>query len=196
MKKQLFRLLLLCLCLALACLAQPAGPCTQNADGAPPMISYGRAIYTCSAATGQNWSLLWAPNTNFGETGLRLAHAQYNFSLDGGAIGTITPVNNFTLPAKAVITNVSINSTTAVTSLGSATVAIGTTLGSSATSLLAATAKASLSANAFVQGVPVPQTASTFIKMSAAGQLQITVAVAALTAGVIEVYVWYYVSTT
>jgi hypothetical protein len=135
-------------------------------------------------------------NTAFGLSAQRVCHAQYSFTNDGGAVGTITPLNNCTLPANAVITNVAINSTTAVTSGGSATVAVGTTAGSSATSLLAATAKASFTANAFVQAVPVPATASTWVKMSAQGQPNITVATAALTAGIIEIYVFYYVSST
>lgn len=180
---------------ALAAFAQaPSGACTVNNPGAgAPVIVYNNALYTCA---GQNWGVLWNPDTNFGFVNAHVAHAQYNFANDGGAVGTITPVNNFTLPTNAVIMNVVINSTTAVTSAGAATVAIGTTVGSSATSLLTATGKASFTSNAFVQGVPVPQTASTFVKLSASGQLQVTVGTAALTAGVIEVYVFYYTSST
>lgn len=121
--------------------------------------------------------------------------AQYNFSVDGGAIGLTTPNISPVIPANFVIQNVALNSTTAVTSLGSATVSVGLSAGGAgAAALVAATAKASWSANAFVQGIPVPQTASTWIKMSAAGQVTITVAVAALTAGVIEVEIFGYQS--
>lgn len=121
----------------------------------------------------------------------RVAYAKYSFAVDGGAVSTITPATNCTIPAKAIITNVIINSTAAVTSLGSATVSIGTSAGSSTTSLLGATAKATLALNALVQGVPVPATASTFVKMTAAGSITFTVGTAALTAGVIEVFVEY-----
>ena len=124
-------------------------------------------------------------------------HAKYSFATDGGAVSTITPAVNVTIPANFVIQNVALNSTTAVTSSGSATVAVGLSAGGSGTaSLVAATAKASWSANAFVQGVPVPQTASTWIKMSAAGSVTVTVATAALTAGVIEVYIFGYQSAS
>lgn len=122
---------------------------------------------------------------------LEVAHAVYDFSVDGGALGAITPALNALIPANAIIIGSTINPTTAVTSLGSATVAVGTTAGSSATSLLTATAKASLSIDALVNG------AATFaapVKMSAAGQIQITVGTAALTAGVIEIFVFYVVA--
>lgn len=151
-------------------------------------------------ATGNpgTWvALSVASNTAFGPTNQIIGHAQYNFATDGGgAPGLITPANNVTIPANAVIVNVSINSTTAVTSAGTTTISIGTSAGSSATSLLAATAKASFSANAFVQGVPVPQTASTWVKMSAAGSITLTSATTAIGAGVIEIYVFYFVSST
>jgi hypothetical protein len=123
----------------------------------------------------------------------QIAYAQYNFATDGGATGPITPAINSTIPANAIITRCIFNPTTAVTSGGSATIAIGTTAGSSASALLAATAKASFSLDATLNGVPVPQTGATWVKLSAAGQIDITVAVAALTAGVIEMFVEYFV---
>lgn len=121
---------------------------------------------------------------------VRRAKMIYSFAADGGAIGAITPKSTATLPANAIILGGIINVTTAVTSLGSATVAIGTTAGSAANSLLAATAKATLSLNALLDPVPI-YTAATAVKLTAAGSLNITVAVAALTAGVIEVEVFY-----
>ena len=199
---------LLALAFASICPAQvPSGPCTINTPGiAPPVVIVSGVVYTCNDST-LLWSQIFpAPalsvqdsalqaNIAYGNSPRRIAHAQYNFTADGGATtAAITPAHNFTLPANAVITNVIINSTTAATSLGSATIALGTTAGSSANSLLTATAKASFSTNAFVQGVPVPSTASTFVKLTAAGQLSVTVGTAALTNGVIEVYVEYYVS--
>lgn len=135
-------------------------------------------------------------NTTVGASAQRVCHATYSFAVDGGVQGAITPVSTCLLPINAIINNVAINSTTAVTSLGSATVAIGTTAGSSATSILTATGKASFTLNGFVQSVPVPQTASTWVKMSAAGSVKITVATADLTAGVIEIFVYYIVSPT
>jgi hypothetical protein len=84
-----------------------------------------------------------------------------------------------------------INATTAPTSGGSATIAIGTTAGSSATSIKAATAIATFSADSLVATVPVFTAASSF-KMSAAGSISITVGTADLTAGVVEVSLFYF----
>lgn len=117
--------------------------------------------------------------------------AVYSFALDGGAISTITPKKSATLPANAVIVGGIINSTTAVTSAGSATVSVGTDAGSSTTAILAATAKASLSANALINAVPV---FATPVKLTAKGNITFTVAVAALTAGIIEATLFYYVA--
>lgn len=118
----------------------------------------------------------------------RVARARYDFAIDGGAIGAITPSVSDTIPDNAIMIGSTVNSPTAVTSLGSATVAVGTTAGSSASAILAATAKASLSTDALINGVPV---LATPVKMTAAGRINLTVAVAALTAGVIEVFVYY-----
>ena len=124
-----------------------------------------------------------------GNSALRAAKAIYSFATDGGAISTITPNGTVALPANAVIVGATVNSTTAVLSAGAATVSIGTSAGSSATSILAATAKATLAANALVNGVPV---FATPVKLTAAGNITFTIATAALTAGVIEVVVYYY----
>lgn len=124
-------------------------------------------------------------------TGLRSAHAKYDFAVDGGAVGAITPATSDTVPANAIIVGGTINSTTAVTSSGAATVSVGTRLGSAEDSILTATAKASLSANALLNAVPV---FAAPVKLTAAGQITVTVATTALTAGVIEVWVYYVVA--
>lgn len=151
--------------------------------------------YPFTAVGGVGSSQL-AANTAVGNTALQVAHATYSFAVDGGgAPGLITPASNATIPINAVIYNCSINSTTAVTGT-SATVAVGTSAGSAANSLKAATAITSFTTNAFLQGIPVPQTASTWVKMTAAGSITITSATAALTAGIIEIFVFYFVSPT
>jgi len=119
------------------------------------------------------------------------ARAIFNFGVDGGAIATIVPKETATLPKGAVIVAGTVNSTTAVLSAGSATVSIGTSAGSSATSILGATAKATLSANALINAV------STFaapVKLTAQGDITFTVGTAVLTAGVIEVTLFYFVA--
>lgn len=131
----------------------------------------------------------YAPLTT--QSGLRVAHCLYSFAVDGGAQATIAPTNSDTIPDNAILVGATINSTTAVTSLGSATVAVGTSAGSSTSSIKAATAKASLSTDAVLNGVPV---FATPVKMTAAGTITFTVATADLTAGVIEAWVYYVVA--
>jgi len=127
----------------------------------------------------------------FGTGLLQFAHAQYNFGVDGGA--SCTPASNATIPQNAVMVGATINSTTAMTAAGAATMSIGTTAGSSATSILAATGKASYSTNALINGAV---TFAAPVKMSAAGNINVTIATGPLTAGVVEIYVYYYVSST
>lgn len=126
-----------------------------------------------------------------GDSVLRTARAIYSFATDGGAVSTITPVNTVSLPDNAVIVGGTVNSTTACTSAGSATVAVGTSAGSSTTALLAATAVASFSLDALINAVPV---FATPVKLTANGKVTVTIATAALTAGVIEVTLLYYVA--
>lgn len=127
----------------------------------------------------------------FGDSVLRVARAKYDFAIDGGAVSTITPNGTVALPDNAVIVAATVNSTTAVTSAGAATVAVGTSAGSSTTSILGATAKTSLSADAVLNGVPV---FATPVKLTAAGNVTFTIGTAALTAGVIEATLYYYVA--
>ena len=119
----------------------------------------------------------------------------YDFSVLGGAIGTVQlkdeQGNPALLPVGSVILSVIVDMITAVTSAGSATVALGCT---SSSDLLGATAKASL-ASGLVAGVPV-MTAATAVKVAtgssllqrpnfsvAAQPVSAIIAVAALTAG-------------
>ena len=117
--------------------------------------------------------------------GVRVAHALYDYSVDGGA--TCTPANSDTIPDNAVVFGGVVNSTAAVTASGSATVAIGTAAGSAANSILTATGKASLGLDAVV----APTCAATPFKMSAAGKISVTIATGPLTAGQIEVWALY-----
>jgi len=116
----------------------------------------------------------------------------YDFDKHGGAIGDIT-VGPKLIPSDAIIVMGAIHVVTAVTSGGSATVAIKM---KSSEDILAATAKASLSADALIATVVQPATASTWIFTTAASQLTFTVATAALTAGKIDVCLFYFNSQT
>jgi hypothetical protein len=138
-----------------------------------------------------------ASNATTGISAQRICHITYSFAVDGGTT-PIIPAGNCTIPALAVITNVSINSTTAVTAVGAATVAVGCTggTGCGASALMAATAKASLGTNVFGQSIPVPQTASTWVKTTAAGGVSLVIATGPLTAGIIELYIFYILSAS
>lgn len=119
----------------------------------------------------------------------RSAKAIYDFSVDGGAIGLITPAKNGTIPDNAIIIGGIINPTTAPVG-ASATIAFGTSAGSSASALKAATAVATYTLDVLLPTVPVWTAASAF-KMTAAGLITMTIATTALTAGVIEITVFY-----
>ncbi len=129
--------------------------------------------------------------TSHGLGELFTARFYYDFSVDGGAISTITPKKTVMLPKNAVIVAGTLNSITALTSGGSATVAVGTDAGSSATALLAATAYTSFSSNALINAVPV---FATPVKLSAQGSITVTIATATVTAGAIEGVFQYYVA--
>lgn len=107
---------------------------------------------------------------------------EYDFALHGGAVSTIT-VGPKLLPAGAIVMDGVIHVKTAPTSGGSATVALHLL---SSEDILAATAIASLTLNSLHDTVPVG-TAATMLRCTAATQLSVVIATAALTAGVIAV---------
>lgn len=115
---------------------------------------------------------------------LMTAHARYDFAVDGGAVSTIVPSNSAIIPDNAIITNVFHSTTTALTSGGSATLAItagGVTLNAAVAFDNADYADEGVIANAVND------------KTTSATGIQFVIATAALTAGVVDVYVQYYV---
>jgi hypothetical protein len=102
-----------------------------------------------------------------------IVRVKYDFSVDGGAAGSLTMLtakSDVIVKVKYVVVR------TACTSGGSATVAIGKTAGSE---LLGATAVASLTAGAVFGDVDG-------VKLAADGVVALTIATADLTAGVVE----------
>jgi predicted RecA/RadA family phage recombinase len=141
-----------------------------------------------AAATGVatvRVKLFGVPGFSGQVNGIKVAHALYDYSVDGGA--TCTPANSDTIPDNALVFGGVVNSTGAVMSGDTSTVAIGTAAGSAADKILSATAKASLGADAVLK----PTCTTTPFKMTAAGKINITVASGPLTGGVIEVWVLY-----
>ena len=116
------------------------------------------------------------------------SHSASNQGLTGNGAGVITPADaDITIPENAIITDCITYVTTAMTSGGSATVAIG--CGGAA--LVAATA--------FDNGVFDDEDVTHTVvadKTTAAARPIVTVAGAALTAGVFEVIVEYYLATS
>ena len=116
------------------------------------------------------------------------SHSASNQGLAGNGAGVITPADaDITIPDNAIITDCITYVSTAMTSGGSATVAIG--CGGAA--LVAATA--------FDNGVFDDEDVTHTVvadKTTSAARPTITVATAALTAGVIEVIIEYYICSS
>lgn len=122
-----------------------------------------------------------------GTTPMLVATGTYDFAVDGGAISTITLKTNTLIPAGAIISGAHIHAATAPVG-ASATVAVGTSAGSSTTSILTATAITSLTLNAVITGTV---TGALPIRLTAAGYITVTIATTALTAGKLKIYIHY-----
>lgn len=114
---------------------------------------------------------------------------EYDFAKEGGAVGDIDLLRGHRLPAGAVVTSGVIDIQTAFTSGGSATVALKL---KTAADVLAATAVGSMGAG--LKDTVPDGTAAKMIKTTAAANLVMTVAVAALTAGKAVICLEYYLT--
>lgn len=145
---------------------------------------------------GNLWARLKESVEIFGNvrpSGLGLVgHAKmtYDFTLDGGAIGLITPRDSPILPAGAIILGGVIDITTALTSGGAATIALGLGAGAQVASLKAATAVASYALGTTLVVIPI-FTGATALKVAADTKMTLTVAAFALTAGKMNVNLVY-----
>lgn len=111
---------------------------------------------------------------------------EYDFDVHGGDIGTIE-VGAGRLPLGAIVLDGIVHVKTAVTSAGSATVAIHAL---TSEDLLAATAVASLTLNALLDVVPQGAAANA-LRITGNSGCSFVIATAALTAGVIAVALRY-----
>lgn len=119
-------------------------------------------------------------------------HFQYDFAKDGGAVGFIdlsAKANRAGLPVGSVVKSVMTHVLTAFTSGGSATVSVGDVASTARYKALTAFDNAGYAANA-------PAALSTALPNHVAtadeGKIGIAIAVAALTAGKMDLYVEYY----
>lgn len=118
----------------------------------------------------------------------RLAVCLYDFAVDGGAVGDIALRGDSVIPSGAIITDVLIHVDTALTSGGSATVAIKSE-GAADLNAADAISGAPWSTTGAKRGDLTATTAP--VKTTAARTVTATVGTAALTAGKFSVYVSY-----
>lgn len=109
------------------------------------------------------------------------AKAIYSFATNGGAVSAITPDVNTIIPNGALITGASTHVTTNMTSGGAATLALAV----GGVTILAATAYNDAALTGF-------DAISVTGKTTSDARIVFTIAGAALTAGVVEVYVDYF----
>ncbi len=155
-------------------------------------------VFIAASETGvKDDGTLTAITTSFAPRidGLFVARAIYNTNVDAIAQANgIIPALSDTIPQNAVIYGGFINVNLALTSGGSATISVGTSAGSGTASLKALTAVATYAKNAIL-ALAVTGAASA-VKMTAPGQITVSIAVAdLLAAGIIEVVVFYAVAS-
>jgi hypothetical protein len=125
--------------------------------------------------------------------GFNVAKGNYTFSRDAGAVGDINlkdqdGVSTVVIPSGAIILSAFVYVKTALTSGGSATVDLNS---QAANDLLAAEAVASFSLGAKIQGIPDFGTLADSVVTTADKTLSMSINTAALTAGELDVYVFY-----
>lgn len=167
-----------------------AGAPTNGSAGTGVGITGPTSLYrdTTNAVTYENAGSLAIPN--WVGHGVQYAKAIYDFSLDGGLVSTITPVLNDTIPKNAIILGGILDIVTTFVG-ATATIAIGTSAGSSTSSIKAATAVATYTAG-LLTIVPV-FTAATAFKMTASGLITVTIATAALTVAKMGIHVAFLI---
>lgn len=122
---------------------------------------------------------------------LKVARGRYSFATDGGLQSTIDLTSTAQIPANAYITHGFVEVDTAVTSGGSATVAV-TVEGAGDIVAAAAVSGAPWSTTGRKSIVPAA-TGVTSVKTTVARKIQATVATADLTAGAFDVVLFYVV---
>lgn len=127
----------------------------------------------------------------FPQPELKTIRARYDFAVDGGAVGTIAITGGDKIPSGAYIVGGFVEVDTALTSGGSATIAMQV---NAANDILTAVAVASWTTG-LKNVLPAPTTgaltASTAVKTTAVRDISIVIAVAALTAGAFDVVLYY-----
>lgn len=122
-------------------------------------------------------------------TEMKVVRGRYDFAVDGGAVGDIDLTLETQIPANAVILGGFVEVDVVPTSGGSATVAVKV---EGAADIVAAAAISGAPWSTTGRKSAVPAfTGATTVKTTAARKIQATVAVAALTAGVFDVVLFF-----
>jgi hypothetical protein len=125
----------------------------------------------------------------FPSSNVQVVRARYDFAVDGGAVGDIDLTKSAVIPAGAVVLGGFVEVDTVPTSGGAATLAVKV---EGAGDIVAAAAISGAPWSTTGRKNVVPAfTGATSVKATAARKVQATVAVAALTAGVIDVVLFY-----
>src|SRR5215510_1137216 len=127
-----------------------------------------------------------------GAGGAQVAKATYDFTVDGGAISTITPRSSLIIPANAIIFGGLIDVPVAAVGPG-ASIAIGLGSGAQVAALKGATGVATYTLGAVIALVPV-WTAASAVKVAADTFITFTISGAVLTAGKIAVEIYYHMA--
>lgn len=133
------------------------------------------------------------PSDRGGFGAAQVAKATYDFTVDGGAIATITPQDSPLIPAGAIIFGALIDGIVLPVSGGGATIAIGLGSGAQVAALKAATAIATYIAGGIIAAIPV-WTAASAVKVAADTRITFTIATATLTAGKVAIQVYYHMA--
>lgn len=123
-------------------------------------------------------------------TNVQVARGQYSFAADGGAIGS-TNMTMESIPANAVVLGGFVEVDTACTSGGAGTLAI-TLEGAGDIVAAAAVSGAPWSTTGRKSVIPA-FTGATTVKTTAARKIVATIAAAALTAGIVDVVLFYVI---
>ena len=128
---------------------------------------------------------------SFGSGAVLVQKMTYDFSVDGGVVGTITPATTCIIPSGAIVVQAIVDVITAVTTGSTTTVAVQL---QSANDIVnaASVAGAPWSTTGLKAGIPV-HTAATSIKLTADRTAKVVIGTADATAGKFTVYFLYLV---
>lgn len=170
----------------------------RNTTGTTPNFG-ATAIFIATSETGfkDDGSLATFTQTPRYD-GVYVAKMIWDFATDGGTEPTaIIPAFSDNIPKGALVFGGIVLGVTTVT--GATAIKIGTSAGSAIDSIMPSNVVANVAAGTLVEVLGTNSQAATnkpSFKMSAAGQITIAFTVAAATAGRIEVFVTYVLSTT